>query len=414
MNTSVQIKTHSNKSASFRNVENLRESEQFKNPHIEVLLKTPDYKFEDDVTPPVARADKKSEKERQEELRKINNKINTYSKRLEVFKSQNNTKKVSSLTSQIEDLKVQKEQLKEQKTAPETRGKKRKKNYIEFIFALTKSNQYIDNIDMQNVLKRAFERMQKTKIIKQLTGITGALHLDQHSLHIHYIAKLPAGQTWDSIVNQGFKNNPLKTDKENAKEKKKISAKTYKNIQDTFQKFVKEEILKSEIKEKTKLVHFFHVKGRKYLPLTKYKKLNPIKNEIIDNKEPLTALKPPKDDLGIKDIDLRDKIVSKPNIDDLDTDCEMEDIDDIDDIDDFDFEALETRITASRERAETPDKSVSSSLDKIKEVQKPLKNNDLKSYFAEKLSSKFDEIDKKAVLEQAQEPAKKRSHSRSR
>ena len=32
--------------------------------------------------------------------------------------------------------------------------------------------------------------------------------------------------------------------------KKKISAKTYKNIQDTFQKFVKEEILKSEIKEK--------------------------------------------------------------------------------------------------------------------------------------------------------------------
>lgn len=64
--------------------------------------------------------------------------------------------------------------------------------------------------------------------------------------------------------------------------------------------------------------------------------------------------------------------------------------------------------------ASTQDKSVSSSLDKIKEVQKPLKNNDLKSYFAEKLSSKFDEIDKKAVIEQAQEPTKKRSYGRSR
>ena len=63
--------------------------------------------------------------------------------------------------------------------------------------------------------------------------------------------------------------------------------------------------------------------------------------------------------------------------------------------------------------AGTQDKSVSSSLNKIKEVQKTLKNNDLKSYFAEKLSAKFDEVDKKAVLEQAQEPAKKRSHSRS-
>ncbi len=77
-------------------------------------------------------------------------------------------------------------------------------------------------------------------------------------------------------------------------------------------------------------------------------------------------------------------------------------------------EALKTRVKSSRERAETPDKSVSSSLDKIKEVQKPLQNNDLKSYFAEKLSAKFDEVDKKAEHNQAQEPAKKRSYGRSR
>lgn len=278
MNTSVQIKTHTNHSASIRNVENLRESEQFKNPNIEVLLKTPDYKFEDDVVP-VARADIKSEKERQAELRKVNNKINTYSKRLKVFQEQNNTKKIESLTKQIEDLQIQKEQLKEQKTAPETRGKKREKNYIEFIFALTKSNQYINNVDMQNVLKRAFERIKKTKVIKQLEGITGALHLDQHSLHIHYLAKLPPNRTWDSFVTEGFEYNPEKTKKQNAKQKKKISSKAYKNIQDTFQKFVKEEILKSNLENKHRLIHFSHLKGEKYLPLKKYKALNPLKDE---------------------------------------------------------------------------------------------------------------------------------------
>ena len=381
MNTSVQIKTHTNKSASFRNVENLRESEQFKNPHIEILKRTPDYKFEDDVIT-IPKADKKSEKQRQEELRKINNKINTYSKRLEVFKSQNNTKKVSSLTKQIEDLKMQKEDLKSIKSIPETRGKKRAKNYIEFIFALTKSNQYIDNIDMQNVLKRAFERMQKTKIIKQLTGITGALHLDQHSLHIHYIAKLPAGQTWDSIVNQGFKNNPEKDIKENAKEKKKISAKTYKNIQNTFQKFVKEEILKSELKEKTKLVHFFHQKGRKYLPLSKYKKLNPIKNEIIEDLEHLEPLKASKDDLGVKDIVLDDKINPRANIDDLD----MEDID-------FNMEDI---------------------IEKDERLEKMINQVEKNTTSKNKLLDKFAEVDKKMNEDEPQEPTKKRSSKKNR
>ena len=278
MNTSVQIKTHTNHSASIRNVENLRESEQFKNPHIEVLKRTPDYKFQDDEVP-VARADIKSEKERQAELRKVNNKINTYSKRLEVFRIQNNFKKVESLSKQIAELEKTKEHLKQSKSVPETRGKKREKNYIEFIFALTKSNQYIDNIDMQNVLKKAFERMKKTKVIKQLEGITGALHLDQHSLHIHYLAKLPPNRTWDSFVTEGFEYNPEKTKKQNAKEKKKISAKTYKNIQNTFQKIVKEEILKSNLEDKHRLIHFSHLKGQKYLPLKKYKALNPLKDE---------------------------------------------------------------------------------------------------------------------------------------
>jgi len=377
MNTSVQVKTHTNKSASFRNVENLRESEQFKDADIEVLLKTPDYKFADDVVP-VARADKKSEKQRQEELRKVNNKINTYSKRLEVFKAQNNSKKVSSLTKQIEDLKMQKEDLKATKSIPETRGKKREKNYVEFIFALTKSNQYIHNVDMQNVLKRAFERMKKTKVIKQLEGITGAMHLDQHSLHIHYIAKLPAGKSWDSFVSEGFKYNPEKTKKQNSKEKKRVSAKAYKTIQDTFQKFVKEEILKSNLSEKAKLVHFFHEKGKKYLPLRKYKKLNPIKNEIVEDLEPLTALKPSKDDLISKDIVFDEKINSRANIDDLDIDFDTEDIEKDDNLE--------------------------------KMINQMEKNTNSKS----KLLDKLNEVDKNLEVVEPQEPTKNRSVRKNR
>lgn len=382
MNTSVQVKTHTNKSASFRNVENLRESEQFKDADIEVLLKTPDYKFEDDVVP-VARADKKSEKERQAELRKVNNKINTYSKRLEVFRIQNNHKKVDSLTKQIEDLKKEKEDLKAIKSIPETRGKKREKNYVEFIFALTKSNQYIHNVDMQNVLKRAFERMKKTKVIKQLTGITGAMHLDQESLHIHYITKLPAGQTWDNIVNAGFKNNPEKTKKENAKEKKKISKKTYKNIQDTFQKFVKEEILKSEIKEKAQLVHFFHDKGKKYLPLTKYKKLNPLKNEIVVNKEQINALEGQNDTLASKDIVFDEKINPRANMSDLDIDFDIEDTEDIE-----------------------KDEKLEKMINQMQEKTTSAKSN---------LLNKFQEIDKQVEqVEQVDEPTKKRSVRKNR
>lgn len=393
MNTNVQVKTHTNKSASFRNVENLRESEQFKNADIEVLLKTPDYKFEDDVIE-IPKASKKSEKERQTELRKINNKINTYSKRLEVFRIQNNHKKVDSLTKQIEDLKMQKEDLKAIKTIPETRGKKREKNYVEFIFALTKSNKYIDNIDMQNVLKRAFERMKKTKVIKQLTGITGAMHLDQHSLHIHYIAKLPAGQTWDNIVNAGFKNNPEKTKKENAKEKKKISKKTYKNIQDTFQKFVKEEILKSNLSEKAKMVHFFHDKGKKYLPLSKYKKLNPIKNEIVSLKEQINSLEIKNDTLASKDIDFNEKINPRANMNDLSSTKQIN----------------KNEKNNFLKKLDSIDKKNSLS-ERFKDVEN---QQELKAPEKRSLFNKLEEVDKNLEVVEGVEPTKKRSVRKNR
>ena len=116
-----------------------------------------------------------------------------------------------------------------------------------------------------------------------------------------------------------------------------------------------------------------------------------LKEEIVSLKEQINALEEQKEDLEEKVIDLEEKVASRANIDD------------------FDFEELQTRITASRDKAESPE-SDSSSFNKIKEVQKTLKNNDFKS----KLSAKFDEIDKRAVENQAQEATKKRSYGRSR
>lgn len=70
------------------------------------------------------------------------------------FKNKITLKNLNLPTKQIEDLIKAKKQLKEQKQLLKHEVKKEQE--LIFIFALTKSNQYIHNVDMQNVLKRAF------------------------------------------------------------------------------------------------------------------------------------------------------------------------------------------------------------------------------------------------------------------
>lgn len=272
MNTAVQVKTHNNKSASKKNIHILREADDYKNIDIEILKKSNDYKFKDIVSP-VPRADVKSEKERQSELRNINNKINTYSKRLEVFRAQNNTKKIESLSKQIEELNLQKEHLKEIKSAPESRGKKKTQNYVEFELSITKSNEWLHNAEMQNALKRATARLQKTKVFKELEVVTEVLHKDQYSLHVHLLTKLPDGKTWDSILKEQVSSN----------KSFKNGRDIYKNISNTFQKLVKEEILNSKIENKHSLIKFSHSKGKRYFSLKEYKRLNPLQATKKEN-----------------------------------------------------------------------------------------------------------------------------------
>lgn len=249
MNTAIQIKTHTNKSASKKNVHILRESEDYKNIDIEVLKKTNDYKFQDDVVP-VPRVDANSEKKRQAELRKVNNKINTYKKRLEIFQAQNNTKKITALGTQIAELQKEKEHLQAIKKAPETRGKKRSQNYVEFELSLTNSNHLKHNVDVQQALKRAVAELQKEKVLKDLKTITQVIHKDQHSLHIHWLTKVPVGKTWDSII-------------ENGRE-------VYKNLQNKFNSIMRNELSKLDLEVES------HSTGKKYVSLKEYKRLNPL------------------------------------------------------------------------------------------------------------------------------------------
>lgn len=157
--------------------------------------------------------------------------------------------------------------------------------------------------------------------------------------------------------------------------------------------------LKSEIEALKYQLDLKEKRSQSYFGLNKE-----LKEEISSLKEQINALEEQKEDLEEKVIDLEEKINPRANTDD------------------FDFEELQTRIKSSRERAETPDKSDSSSFNKIKKVQEESKSssieryNDLKAYVkSTKLSAKFDEIDKKSELEVSNEaPVKKRSQGRER
>ena len=113
--------------------------------------------------------------------------------------------------------------------------------------------------------------------------------------------------------------------------------------------------------------------------MSKYKKLNPIKNKI---KEQINDLEIKNDTLASKDIVFDEKINSKPNIDDLNIDFDIEDTEDLEK--DDNLENL------------------------INQTQKNTTN--AKS----KLLDKFDEIDKKTEVVEPQTPTKKRSVRKNR
>ena len=262
MNTSVQIKTHSNSSAKNKNTHILRKSEAYKNPDMLVIQKNDiAFKKEKEI---LQKEILKQEENRKYELKKINSSINTYKKRLE---NATDEKQKEKLEKKLNEYLEKREELKENKSSElkETRGRKKEKNFVELEFSLTRSNSYKNKEEIQKALiSSQNETIKHFKMFDDMQVVTNVMHKDQHSLHTHLLFKLPKNKTFDTLLKSEIVEKGLETGRN-----------VYKAIQDFFNGTVREKLKDFNIEIGT------HETGKSYSGLRKYKENNPLKNQDI-------------------------------------------------------------------------------------------------------------------------------------
>ena len=263
MNTSVQIKTHSNSSAKNKNTHILRNSEAYKNPDISILQKNDiAFKKEKEI---LQKEILKQEENRKYELKKINSSINTYKKRLELATDE---KQKEKLEKKLNEYLEKREDLKQNKSSEvkETRGRKKEKHFVELEFSLTRSNSYKNKEEIQQALISSQNKTIKHfKMFDDMQVVTNVMHKDQYSLHTHMLFKLPKNKTFDTLLKSEILERGLKTGKN-----------VYKAIQDFFNGTVREKLKDFNIEIGT------HETGKSYSGLRKYKENNPL--DILQNK----------------------------------------------------------------------------------------------------------------------------------
>ncbi len=263
MNTSVQIKTHSNSSAKNKNTHILRNSEAYKNPDISILQKNDiAFKKEKEI---LQKEILKQEENRKYELKKINSSINTYKKRLELATDE---KQKEKLEKKLNEYLEKREELKENKSSEvkETRGRKKEKHFVELEFSLTRSNSYKNKEEIQQALISSQNKTIKHfKMFDDMQVVTNVIHKDQYSLHTHMLFKLPKNKTFDTLLKSEILERGLKTGKN-----------VYKAIQDFFNGTVREKLKEYNLEIGT------HETGKSYSGLRKYKENNPL--DILQNK----------------------------------------------------------------------------------------------------------------------------------
>ena len=263
MNTSVQIKTHSNSSAKNKNTHILRNSEAYKNPNILLLVKKEfAFKKEKEI---IDKKLLKDETNRQYELKKINSSISTYKKRLDQAETPQQKER---LEKKLNEYLEKREQLKNSKEPEikETRGRKKEKHFVELEFSLTRSNSYKNKEEIQQALISSQNKTIKHfKMFDDMQVVTNVMHKDQYSLHTHMLFKLPKNKTFDTLLKSEILERGLKTGKN-----------VYKAIQDFFNGTVREKLKDFNIEIGT------HETGKSYSGLRKYKENNPL--DILQNK----------------------------------------------------------------------------------------------------------------------------------
>ena len=263
MNTSVQIKTHSNSSAKNKNTHILRNSEAYKNPDILVIQKNDiAFKKEKEI---LQKEILKQEENRKYELKKINSSINTYKKRLELATDE---KQKEKLEKKLNEYFEKREDLKQNKSSEvkETRGRKKEKHFVELEFSLTRSNSYKNRDEIQQALiSSQNETIKHFKMFDDMQVVTNVMHKDQHSLHTHMLFKLPKNKTFDTLLKSEIVERGLETGRN-----------VYKAIQDFFNRTVREKLKEYNLEIRT------HETGKSYSGLRKYKENNPL--DILQNK----------------------------------------------------------------------------------------------------------------------------------
>lgn len=250
-NATIQIKTLTPRQAINRVNENLRLGAKYNAPNIVI--------HEDNRASISFSPEKKERSNDDKEIgRKINalrSSIKTYEKRISQCDDE---KKKIKMQNKVTDYHTEIRALESKKSGTETRGRKKEKHFVEFIFSLT--NTEPSNNDLNNRFSLA--QSKYLNYFKDLELVSNVTHLDQHSVHSHAIFKIPKGQTWTQCLLDKAKVAEL-IEKNSSRKLYNALKKSYETIARHFQDFMGKELG----------IRFDSLKkGIFYKSLSKYKK----------------------------------------------------------------------------------------------------------------------------------------------
>ena len=258
MHATVQVKKRSSTGGANQSAHILRESERYesmKNELPNIILKKPVEKFEQHPKGDArfSKEELATDKERQKELKKVNASISTYKKRIS---QTDDPKRLERLQKKLDEYLEKREELKGDKQI-EKRGRKQRNNYIEYVFNLTGATTRNQQANAQ--FAKAVHSFVQDDFFKGMELTTGAVHLDQSSLHAHVLFKLPEGKTWERYAKQ-FRNDVREV---------------YKVISQQWEKHIKRsgiaQILGEKLEENKEGGRRFYFPLRKYKELTGFK-----------------------------------------------------------------------------------------------------------------------------------------------
>lgn len=283
MHATLQIHTHSNRKASFRANENLRNGTKFSDAKIIVVANNSSNTNYSELK--LTRS--KSDVDVSKKINILKSNIRVYQKKIS---SETDTKKIQKYKLKIADYEQQILDLQNKKSGVETRGRKKEKTFFELIMSLPSVKPDSKHVELfikaqKNYLDKFFGKCQL---------VVNAVHLDQHSLHSHAILKVPEDKTFsDYILGRS------KLVYENTKKSRTDALRgAFKMLTHGFQNYMREQMQ----------INFEQFEsGKKYKSLKKYKLESPLVAQI-STKEPeevssiekqeIELLKPNRDDIA--------------------------------------------------------------------------------------------------------------------